>query len=40
MLTLAYSTIFLLFSLGIPYCYSVPGDAEEFTRSYKEYEDF
>ena len=36
-LTLAYSTLVLLFSLGILYCYSVPGDAEEFTRSYQEY---
>ena len=39
-LTLAYSTLFLLFSVGTPYCCSVPGDAEEFTRSYQEYEDF
>jgi hypothetical protein len=39
-LTLAYSTLFLLFSLGIPYCCSVPSDAEEFTQSYEEYEDF
>jgi hypothetical protein len=29
-----------LFSLGITYCCSVPGDAEEFTQSYQEYEDF
>ena len=34
------STLFLLFSLGTPYCCSVPGDAVEFTRSYQEYEDF
>ena len=31
---------FLLFSLGTPYCCSVPGDAEEFTQSYQEYKDF
>ena len=39
-LTLAYSTLLLLFCLGTPYCCSVPGDTEEFTRSYQEYEDF
>ena len=39
-LTLAYSTLFLLFSLGTPYYCSVPRDAEEFTQSYQEYEDF
>ena len=31
---------FLLFSLGILYCCSVPADAREFTRSYQGYEDF
>jgi len=36
----ASSTLFLLFFLGILYCCSVPGDAEEFTQSYQEYEDF
>ena len=38
--TLAYSTLFPLFFLGILYCCSVPADAREFTQSYQEYEDF
>ena len=39
-LTLASSTLFLLFVLGILYCSSVPGDVTEFTQSYQEYDDF
>ena len=39
-LTLASSTLFLLFFLGILYCCSILGNAREFTQSYQEYDDF